>query len=284
MSVNESRTSSLERRSLKRSRQRTSSSQTDEDALTEDCSHNGCSLCSTKLQQIEEKLDKVLLLLPEFEQQKKKIAQLEESLQFTQTEVKQLQETVKTTSAQLNEAKKKLASLSELERRQIKQECYTRRSNIKFFGIKDNDEESPSDTEETLRHFLTKEMKIPRGDVDKIEFQRVHRIPTKPSTEKKPNPRPIIAKVSFYQDKELIKSHIKNLKKGSKLGVADDYPKEVEQIRKDLQPALKKARQEKKLAFFNVEKLIIDGRIYRGPETKRFPFYGRLMESGISTV
>ena len=154
----------------------------------------------------------------------------------------------------------------------IKQECYTRRSNIKFFGIKDNDEESPSDTEETLRHFLTKEMKIPRGDVDKIEFERVHRIPTKPSTEKKPNPRPIIAKVSFYQDKELIKSHIKNLKKGSKLGVADDYPKEVEQIRKDLQPALKKARQEKKLAFFNVEKLIIDGKIYRGPETNGFLF------------
>ena len=180
MSVNESRTSSLERRSLKKSRQRTStsSSQTDEDALTENCSHNGCSLCSTKLQQTEEKLDKVLLLLPEFEQQKKKIAQLEESLQFTQTEVKQLQETVKSTSAQLNEAKKKLASLSELERRQIKQECYTRRSNIKFFGIKYNDEESPSDTEETLRHFLTKEMKIPRGDVDKIEFERVHRIPT----------------------------------------------------------------------------------------------------------
>ena len=105
-------------------------------------------------------------------------------MQFTQTEVKQLQETVKSTSAQLKEAKKKLASLSELERRQIKQECYTRRSNIKFFGIKDNDEESPSDTEETLRHFLTKEMKIPRGDVDKIEFERVHRIPTKPSTEK----------------------------------------------------------------------------------------------------
>ena len=155
-------------------------------------------------------------MLPELEQQKKNIAQLEESLQFTQTEVKQLQETVKSTSTELNEAKKKLASLSELERRQIKQECYTGRNNTKFFSIKDNDEESPSDAEETLRrHFLTREMKIPRGDVYKIEFERVHCIPTKPSAEKKPNPRPIIAKVSFYQDKELINFQIKNLKKGS---------------------------------------------------------------------
>ena len=282
MSMDESSTSRAERRSLKRSRQRTSSSQTDEDLISEDCSHHGCSLCNTKLQQIEEKLDKVLLLLPEFEQRKKKIAQLEESLQFTQTEVEQLQKTVKSTSAELNEMKKKLASFEELERRQIRQECYTRRSNIKFFGIKDNDKESPSDTEETLRRFLTKEMKITRRDVDNIEFERVHRIPTRPNTEKS-SPRPIIAKVSFYQDKNFIKAHIKNLKKGSKLGVADDFPKEVDEIRKDLQPVLKKARQEKKLAFFNVEKLIIDGRIYRGPETKRFSFYGRLMESGIST-
>ena len=76
MSMDESSTSRVERRSLKRSRQRTSSSQTDEDLISEDCSHHGCSLCNTKLQQIEEKLDKVLLLLPEFEQQKKKIAQV----------------------------------------------------------------------------------------------------------------------------------------------------------------------------------------------------------------
>ncbi len=141
---------------------------------------------------------------------KKKIADFEGSLTFTQTEVEQLQKT----SSELNETKKKLASLEELERCQIRQERYTRRSNVKFFGIKDNDEESPSDTEETLRRFLTKEMEISRSDVNNIEFERVHPIPTRPTTEKKPNPRPIIAKVSFYQDKEFIKAHIKNLKKG----------------------------------------------------------------------
>ena len=43
---------------------------------------------------------------------------------------------------------------------------------------------------------------------------------------------------------------------------------------------LKKAKEEKKIAFFNVEKLIIENAVYRGPETKNFPLYGRIMESG----
>ena len=77
---------------------------------------------------------------------------------------------------------------------------------IKFFGLKGSDEESMEDTEETLRNFLTKEMKIRQEDVDNIQFEQVHRIPTKLLAMKKPYPRPIIAKVSFYQDKEFIKS------------------------------------------------------------------------------
>jgi len=273
------------RRRNKRMRQR--GSQTDEELIGEDNSgHHGCTLCKEnieRLQLIETKLDKVLLLLPELEQQKTKIASLEESLQFSQKELQELKETVKTTSQKVEEANKKLASLSDLQRRVIKQECYIRRNNIKFFGIKDNDKESPTDTEETLITFLTKEMKIPQEDLDEISFERVHRIPTRARTDKKAHPRPIIAKVSFYKDKEFIKAHIKNLKRGAKFGVTDDFPKEVDDVRKALQPIRKKALQERKMAFFNVEKLIIDNKIYRGPETEPFPFYGNLMESGGNT-
>ena len=190
----------------------------------------------------------------------------------------ELKDSVQSTTAILKEANKQLTKLGELERRQIKQECYNRRNNIKFFGIKDSDKESVKDTEEVLRHFLHKEMKIRQDDLDQIQFERVHRIPTKPYL------RPIIAKVSFYQDKEFVKCHIKNIRKGAKYGVADDFPPEVEEIRKELQPVLKRARSDQKTAFFNVEKLLINGAVYRGPETKRFPIYGRLMERGYPTV
>ena len=42
----------------------------------------------------------------------------------------------------------------------------------------------------------------------------------------------------------------------------------------------KKAKQDKKKAFFNIEKLVIDNVVYHGPESKKFPLYGRIMANG----
>ena len=42
---------------------------------------------------------------------------------------------------------------------------------------------------------------------------------------------------------------------------------------------LKAAKRDKKAAYFNVEKLIINGALYRGLETFQFSFYGRLIDN-----
>ena len=60
------------------------------------------------------------------------------------------------------------------------------------------------------------------------------------------------------------------MKKGAKFGVADDFPKEVDEVRKALQPVRKNALQARKKAFFNVQKLIIDGEIYRAEKKTIF--------------
>ena len=49
-------------------------------------------------------------------------------------------------------------------------------------------------------------------------------------------------------------------------------------MRKKLYPVLKAAKQEERTAFFNVERLILDGSLYRIPETIAFPLYGHLMD------
>ena len=49
-------------------------------------------------------------------------------------------------------------------------------------------------------------------------------------------------------------------------------------MRKQLYPVLNAAKQKKRTAFFKVERLIIDGSLYRGPETIAFPLYGHLMD------
>ena len=272
----------------RKKRMRAQGSQTDDEALSDSEQHEyGCGMCNTKLNDIQGKRDKLLSVLPEIQNLKIQVATLEkekeelkESLELTQAEVEGLKEQASVTAATLKATTDKIVKLEELERRVVKQECFNRRNNIKFFGIRDNGQESPEDTEAVLRNFLHKEMKLSKKHLDEIEFERVHRIPTQVREEKiNQHPRPIIAKVSFFKDKQQIKSHIKHLPREKRFGVADDFPKEVDEIRRELYPVLKKAKSDHKTAFFNVEKLIIDKAVYRGPETKHFTLYGRIMDN-----
>ena len=75
----------------------------------------------------------------------------------------------------------------------------------------------------------------------------------------------MIARFSHYQDKEFVQSFYKNLN-GANIGFSDDFPKEVEDIHKALYPVFKEVRRNQQRAYFNFDKLIIDGRIFRGKE------------------
>ena len=85
--------------------------------------------------------------------------------------------------------------------------------------------------------------------MNEIRFERVYRLPTRRNSQTRTKPRPIIAKFSFYQDKEYVMSKVKNLK-GTGIGISHDYPKEIDVIHEKLYPVLKKAKQGKQSAFF----------------------------------
>ena len=92
-------------------------------------------------------------MLPEIPDLKIKVAKLEkqkeevkESLESTQAEVEGLKEEASVTAATLKITTSKIVKQEELERRVVKQECFNTRNNIKFFGISDNEQESPEDT------------------------------------------------------------------------------------------------------------------------------------------
>ena len=65
------------------------------------------------------------------------------------------------------------------------------------------------------------------------------------------------------------------------VGISHDYPKEIDVIHEKLYPVLKKAKQGKQSAFFKVDKLIINGQVYRGVETEKLPYYGLIMNSTV---
>ena len=165
-------------------------------------------MCNKKLDGIQEKLVRVLSLLPEIKKLQTRVVTFEkeknalkESLELSQAEIVELKKVAALTATKLAAASDKLAKVDELERRLIKQECHNRRNSIKFFGIKDDDHESLKETERILRQFLHKEMKIPSDELEEIEFERVHRIPTRPKENKK-QPRPIIASQSVLLSRQ----------------------------------------------------------------------------------
>lgn len=155
---------------------------------------------------------------------------------------------------------------------------------MNFFGISEEDEgstyESPAKTEQLLRFFHAEELKIPTEEVNNISFERVRHIPTRKENfmfhRQRANPRPIIAKFSYYKQKERMWRYVKNLK-GTKYGIANDYPKEIDNIRKAIYPHLKEAKRDKRKAYFNVDRLIIDGEVYWGEETENLPYYASIL-------
>ena len=173
---------------------------------------------------------------------------MQESLGSSQTEIKEVQglqdniaEQQKTTEASLQRVQRELAELH------IKLECHSRRGNLKFYGIKEREHESNEDTEDLLRKFLRTDLKIPKKDQESIQFDRVHRVSARRESSGTTNskPRQIIVKFSSFHDKECIKTFIKKLTKGRNLGISDDFPKEVEEMRKKFAqyPVLKAAKQ-----------------------------------------
>lgn len=85
-------------------------------------------------------------------------------------------------------------------------------------------------------------------------FDRVHRLSLKPDS-------PVIAKCTFYKDKEKILKDRYKLK-GSSIFIGEDFSLRVREIRKQLLPHLKSAKVQGKKATMVYDHLIIDGKSF----------------------
>lgn len=132
------------------------------------------------------------------------------------------------------------------------------RDNLVFSGLCENKQEK---TEDVIKDFLKTQLKLPLDTVNAITFHRVHRI-----VQQTKGPRPIVAKFEHYKDKELVKGRGKELK-GTTFGLNDQFPKEIQERRKLLYPILKDSRKNNKRAYLIVDKLYIDGQLYRNAST-----------------
>ena len=102
-------------------------------------------------------------------------------------------------------------------------------------------------------------MKLKEDDIDGISIERAHRLGKRNLNSEKP--RPIIAKLSFYKNKELILSNARFLA-GTVYGISQDFPREIVEIRRGLVRVLKDAKKEGRDAKLVYDKLYINGQRY----------------------
>ena len=136
------------------------------------------------------------------------------------------------------------------------------RDNLLFFSIPEKENEN---TESELQGFIAQKLpslKIPKP----IHFERVHRIgnPKKPNT----NPRPIVAKFSNYKDREAVRHSAKDLK-NSNFGLREQFPAEIVQKRRVLQPKLQEARKQNLHASLHRDTLRVQDKEYKVDKSGR---------------
>ncbi|CAB3981030.1 Hypothetical predicted protein [Paramuricea clavata] len=180
--------------------------------------------------------------------------EMKHSLEFAHAEIADLKKENDTSKA--NQAKEKIEKLEQdnttLRNKIVDLQARSMRDNLLFFNIPERDKEN---TTEMIHELLETKMEI-HDARNKVKIDRSHRIGRK--RERNQKPRPIVVKFNYHQDREYVQLNTKKLK-GTKIGVSEQFPEEIESIRKTLYPELKKARAEGKRARIVRDKLIIEG-------------------------
>ena len=237
----------------------TTGSQTDEDP---------CNNMAEALADINRKLDVALARIQEIEEIKEKQRQMEkenvtlkESLEFAHQSIKEQTERANAQEKTISELTKDVRELTQTvafeKERAIKLESHSRRNNLIFYSIPEEEKESTAKTEDLVFAFLEEKLKM-QEEANDISIERAHRL----GKRKENKSRPIIVKFSFHRDKERILSNAYKLA-GTGFGISQDFPQEIVAIRKELVKVMKEAKKEGREAKLNYDKLYIDGRRYR---------------------
>jgi tRNA threonylcarbamoyladenosine modification (KEOPS) complex Pcc1 subunit len=148
---------------------------------------------------------------------KQDFKQMKTSLEFAHTEVKDLKDKVERTKKSENESQRKMCNLKE-----------------------SNEEEERENTDEKIYQILEEKLQIPDAR-SRIKIDRSHRVGRKHHTQRKP--RAIVVKFNYFKDREHIRLNTRKLR-GTRIGIAEQFPEEIEKIRQMLYPEMKKAKAE----------------------------------------
>jgi hypothetical protein len=130
------------------------------------------------------------------------------------------------------------------------------RDNLIFSGLPEDRHE---DTEQILQSFIQKKYKINY----EVCLERVHRMGK--WKENSSYPRNIVAKFTYFKDREYIRTHAAKYLHRTNVWVNKQYPLEIKERRNKLYPVLRQARKDRRKVKLVRDVLYIDGEVYTPP-------------------
>ncbi|CAB4001439.1 Hypothetical predicted protein [Paramuricea clavata] len=106
-------------------------------------------------------------------------------------------------------------------------------------------------------HKLLKEKLEIQNATHTIKIDRSHTLGEQHHNQRG-KPRPIVAKFDFFQNREMIRKNAKKLR-GTKIGISEQFPQEIEETRRKLYPEMRKAKLAKKRVRLVHDRLFIHG-------------------------
>ena len=218
-------------------------------------------IMNSRLERIDkklERLDEVEKKVDRFDADLKKLQSfMTENYNKIETKVIAIEEKIDSyefSTAMLSDKVEQMKKMSEDAKEELLFiQSQSMRNNIIFTNIPEETRETRDQLESKLRSFLVEKLEIAQNIVDKIEFERIHRM-----GDRRKGCRQIVAKFLRFKDREMVKKQGSKLK-NTQYSIYEQFPKEISDRRKKLLPKLKEARRNGKEAWLSYDKLYIDG-------------------------
>jgi hypothetical protein len=174
---------------------------------------------------------------------KRSIEKLTASFGAIQDDLKVLRNRCQTLEVEKNELAAKLDRL----------EGHSRRNNLVFYNIAEQERENWKQTETLVKKMIEEQMGVQLHEND---IERAHRL-----GRRRDKSRPIIVKFSNFKVKSEILFRRTTLK-GTKIRLDEDFTERVRSIRNKLTDFMFRARKDGRRAYIRFDRLVVDGQQY----------------------
>jgi tRNA threonylcarbamoyladenosine modification (KEOPS) complex Pcc1 subunit len=221
-------------------------------------------LDNEKLDEIYEMIRTVMAKLDTLDEIKNRIVcveqdfkQMKSSLEFAHAEVEDLKEQIENANSSEEENRNRIVGIIEEANRRLHEsvidlKARSVRDNLLLFNV---EEEEKENTDDKIFQILEEKLEIPDAR-NKIKIDRTHRVGRKRNAQRKP--RAIVVKFNRFRDREFIRQNARKLR-GTRIGIAEQFPEEIEKIRQTLYPEMKKDKAAKQRVRMVRDKLFING-------------------------